>query len=159
MKREGKGFVKPTCDRSRRCRNGSKTIACSGRAGSMRWRSSYIKLTQPGVTEIGHQEAKVKKRRKGNLKSYRMKTLPFEIERTFHAPVEKVWKALTDKNDMKQWYFDLKAFKPEVGFEFVFEAGEGGKTFRHVCKVTEVVVNRKLAYTWRYDGYPGNSVV
>lgn len=88
-----------------------------------------------------------------------MKTSPLEIERTFNAPVAKVWKALTDKNNMKQWYFDLKAFKPEVGFEFSFDAGEKGKTYRHVCKITEVVVNRKLAYTWRYDGHPGNSLV
>jgi len=88
-----------------------------------------------------------------------MKTEPVVIERTLQAPVEKVWKALTDKNDMRQWYFDLKAFKPEVGFEFEFNAGEETKTYRHICKVTEVVVNRKLAYTWRYEGYPGNSVV
>lgn len=101
----------------------------------------------------------MKKRKKGNLKFYGMKTTPFIIERTFQAPVDKVWKALTDKNDMKQWYFDLKAFKPEVGFEFAFDAGEEGKTFRHLCKVTEAVVNRKLAYTWRYEGQPGNSVV
>jgi len=42
------------------------------------------------------------------------------IERTFNAPVERVWKALTDVEQMRQWYFDLKEFKPEVGFEFQF---------------------------------------
>ena len=42
------------------------------------------------------------------------------IERTFAAPVARVWKALTDVGEMKQWYFDLKEFKPEVGFEFEF---------------------------------------
>jgi len=88
-----------------------------------------------------------------------MKTNPFVIERRFHAPVEKVWKAITDKSDMRQWYFDLEAFQPEVGFEFEFLAGEEGREFRHLCRITEVVVNRKIAYTWRYDGYPGNSVV
>ena len=30
-----------------------------------------------------------------------MKTEPFVIERTFNAPAEKVWKALTDKEQMK----------------------------------------------------------
>lgn len=88
-----------------------------------------------------------------------MKTPPFVIERTFHASIERVWKALTDKDDMKQWYFDLPAFKPEVGFEFQFEAGEEGKKYRHVCKITEVIVNRKLTYSWRYDGYAGISFV
>ncbi len=88
-----------------------------------------------------------------------MKTAPFIIERTLRAPVEKVWKALTDKNEMRQWYFDLPEFKAEPGFEFRFEAGEKGKLFLHVCRVTEVVPNRKLAYTWRYEGYAGNSTV
>ena len=37
------------------------------------------------------------------------------IERTFNAPVDQVWKALTDVDEMRQWYFDLKEFKPDVG--------------------------------------------
>jgi|SRR5687768_6193075 len=84
---------------------------------------------------------------------------PFVIERTYNASVETVWKALTDRDQMKQWYFDLKAFKPEVGFEFQFDAGAEGQTFRHLCVVTEVIVNKKLAYSWKYEGYPGDSLV
>ena len=42
------------------------------------------------------------------------------VERTFDAPVARVWTALTDANEMRQWYFDLKEFKPEIGFEFEF---------------------------------------
>ena len=88
-----------------------------------------------------------------------MEKQPFTIERTYNASVEKVWKAITDKDQMKQWYFDLAAFKPEVGFEFKFEGGPPGKTYTHVCKITEVQVNKKLAHSWRYEGYEGNSFV
>lgn len=88
-----------------------------------------------------------------------MKNEPFVIERTFQAPVAKVWKAITDKNDMKKWYFDLKEFKPEVGFEFSFYGGTEEKQYLHLCRITEVIVNRKLTYSWRYDGYPGISYV
>ena len=35
------------------------------------------------------------------------------IERALNASVAKVWKALTDVEQMRQWYFDLKEFKPE----------------------------------------------
>lgn len=87
-----------------------------------------------------------------------MEANPSVTERIFQASVEKVWKAITDKNEMRQWYFDLEAFKPEAGFEFAFDAGEEGRQFRHICKITEVVAHRKLAYTWRYDGYQGNSL-
>lgn len=84
---------------------------------------------------------------------------PIIIERTVNAPAEKVWKAITDKNDMKQWYFDLSDFRPEVGFEFSFEGGSKEKTFLHLCRVTEVIPGRKLSYTWRYKNYEGNSLV
>lgn len=89
-----------------------------------------------------------------------MKHQPFVIEGIFNAPVEKLWKAITDKNEMKQWYFDLAEFKPEPGFEFRFEGGEPGKKpYLHLCKITEVIPGKKLTYSWRYDGYAGNSFV
>lgn len=85
---------------------------------------------------------------------------PFIIERTYDAPVEKVWHALTDKTEMKQWYFDLAEFKPEPGFEFQFYGeGKTGEKFLHLCKITDVVKNKKLRYSWRYDGYEGISYV
>ena len=81
------------------------------------------------------------------------------IERTFATPVARVWKALTDVGEMKQWYFDLKEFKPEVGFEFEFIVEHEGMKYHHLCKITEVIPQRKLAYTWRYKGHEGNSLV
>jgi len=81
------------------------------------------------------------------------------IERTFNASVERVWKALTDVAQMRQWYFDLKEFKPEVGFEFQFVVEHEGTTYDHRCKVTEVIPQKKLAYTWRYKGHEGDSLV
>jgi uncharacterized protein YndB with AHSA1/START domain len=88
-----------------------------------------------------------------------MTNQPFVIERVYKAPVEKVWRALTDKNQMKQWYFDLAEFKPEVGFEFSFTGGKDDKTYLHLCKITEVIPPKKLAYSWRYEGFEGYSVV
>jgi uncharacterized protein YndB with AHSA1/START domain len=88
-----------------------------------------------------------------------MKAEPIVFERIYEAPISKVWKAITDKNDMKQWYFDLSEFKPEVGFEFTFVGGDRNQSFLHLCKVIEVVPGRKLKHSWRYDGYEGNSFV
>jgi uncharacterized protein YndB with AHSA1/START domain len=81
------------------------------------------------------------------------------IERTFNAPVTRVWKALTDADEMRVWYFDLKEFKPEVGFEFEFNIEHEGARYHHLCKITEVVPQKKIAYTWRYAGEEGNSLV
>jgi uncharacterized protein YndB with AHSA1/START domain len=88
-----------------------------------------------------------------------MKQEPFVIERTYNAPVDRVWKAITDSGEMKQWYFDLPGFRAEVGYEFQFEGGADDRMYLHLCKVTEVIPGRKLTYSWRYDGFEGNSFV
>jgi uncharacterized protein YndB with AHSA1/START domain len=81
------------------------------------------------------------------------------IERTFSAPVARVWQALTDVGEMKQWYFDLDEFKAEVGFEFEFTVEHEGMKYHHLCEITEVIPQKKLAYTWRYKGHEGDSLV
>src|SRR5713101_1535779 len=81
------------------------------------------------------------------------------VERVFTAPVGRVWTALTDVNEMRQWYFDLKEFKPEIGCEFEFVVEHESNTYHHLCKVTEVIPEKKIAYTWRYEGEPGDSLV
>ena len=88
-----------------------------------------------------------------------MKNEPLVIERTYNAPADMVWNALTDSKQMQQWYFPIADFKPVVGFEFQFEGGSEKVTYLHLCKVTEVVPGKKIAYSWKYDGYPGSSVV
>lgn len=89
-----------------------------------------------------------------------MKNEPFVIERTYSAPVEKVWQAITDKEQMKEWYFTLDDFKPEVGFEFTFPGqGTKGEKYIHLCKIIEVDPGKKLTYSWRYENLPGNSFV
>jgi uncharacterized protein YndB with AHSA1/START domain len=90
------------------------------------------------------------------------KTEPAEavvVERTLNAPVARVWKALTDADQMREWYFDLKEFKPQVGFEFEFVVEHEGNRYHHLCRVTEVIPQKKVAYTWRYKGEPGDSLV
>jgi uncharacterized protein YndB with AHSA1/START domain len=81
------------------------------------------------------------------------------IERTFDAPIATVWKAITDREEMKRWYFDLKEFKAEVGFEFQFTVEHEGFTYDHRCKILEVIPGKKLVHTWRYAGYAGDSQV
>ncbi|TGK21020.1 SRPBCC domain-containing protein [Leptospira fluminis] len=88
-----------------------------------------------------------------------MSATPFVIERVYSASPDHVWKAITDKNRMKEWYFDLSEFKPEVGFEFSFEAGPEDKKYVHLCKISEAIPGKKLTYSWKYQGYPGDSKV
>jgi uncharacterized protein YndB with AHSA1/START domain len=94
------------------------------------------------------------------LKNKKMKNEPVIIERTFNASVDKVWKAITDKDQMKQWYFDtIDDFKPEVGFQTQFKVRNGNKDYLHIWKVTEVETGKRISYEWKFGGYPGNSLV
>jgi uncharacterized protein YndB with AHSA1/START domain len=77
------------------------------------------------------------------------------MEFSYKASPEKIWKAITVKEEMQLWYFDLEEFKPEVGFEFRFWGGTEQRQYLHICKITEVVDGRKLCHTWCYDGIPG----
>ena len=88
-----------------------------------------------------------------------MENEPFVIERTYNAPAAKVWKAITDRDQMAQWYFNLEAFKPEVGFVFEFGGGTEEKNYLHRCEITEVIPGKKLTHSWQYVGYPGKSFV
>jgi uncharacterized protein YndB with AHSA1/START domain len=84
---------------------------------------------------------------------------PIVIERTFSTPIADAWAAITDAEKMREWYFDLEDFRPEVGFKFDFMAGSEEKQYLHICKVTEVEEGKKLCYSWQYDNYPGQSFV
>jgi uncharacterized protein YndB with AHSA1/START domain len=85
---------------------------------------------------------------------------PVIVEQTYNSPASKIWKAITDNEEMKKWYFNIKEFKPEKGFEFRFWAGrDENNQFEHVCKITEVIPEKKLTYSWRFEGYGGLSYV
>jgi uncharacterized protein YndB with AHSA1/START domain len=85
---------------------------------------------------------------------------PVIIERNFNIPAIKVWKAITNRDQMAKWYFNLKEFKPEVGFEFSFDGGPSPeKQYHHICVITEVEYCKKITYSWRFEGYEGISHV
>jgi len=87
------------------------------------------------------------------------KAEPLVVERTFNAPPARVWKAITNVAEMRRWFFELEEFKAEAGFEFQFAVEHKGFNYVHRCKVTKVVLHQALAFSWRYEGYAGDSLV
>jgi uncharacterized protein YndB with AHSA1/START domain len=88
-----------------------------------------------------------------------MEKLQIIVERTYDVTPDRLWEAITDPEQMKQWYLPVKEFRPEVGFETRFKQHSRGRLFPHVWKVTEVIPNQKISYDWRLEGFPGNSRV
>jgi uncharacterized protein YndB with AHSA1/START domain len=88
-----------------------------------------------------------------------METKPLVVERIYNAPIQKVWSAITDKNQMKEWYFDLETFKAEKGFKFQFTGGDENVQYLHECEILVCDPPNKLSYTWTYPDFKGYSVL
>jgi len=83
---------------------------------------------------------------------------PIIIEQKYNANAEQLWQALTNFEQMKQWYFEnLPAFKPAVGFETAFVVHNEGRTFTHLWKVLSVRPLKEITYSWKFKEYEGES--
>lgn len=75
------------------------------------------------------------------------------VKQRVNAPVEKVWSALTDKPQMKEWYFDIPDFELGMHNEFNFyEPGEEQK-FHHHGEILEIIPQSKLKHSWSYPEF------
>ncbi|WP_297984329.1 SRPBCC domain-containing protein [uncultured Chryseobacterium sp.] len=75
------------------------------------------------------------------------------VKQRVNAPVEKVWNALTDKSEMKNWYFDIPDFELGVHNEFNFYEPGGENKFHHHGEILEIEPNAKLKHTWSYPEF------
>lgn len=80
---------------------------------------------------------------------------PILIEDTINSSIEKLWSALTNPEEMAQWYFEVPKFDAEEGFQIHFSSCD----YLHRWVVTRVVPHHILEYKWLYPDYPGESVL
>lgn len=73
-------------------------------------------------------------------------------EELYGAPVSKVWNALTDKDQMKEWYFEIPDFELKEGAVFNFYEPGGKKQFHHRCAIKKVELHKLFQHTWSYPG-------
>lgn len=85
---------------------------------------------------------------------------PVIVEQTFQVSKKTLWNAITELNQMRQWFFEnIEAFEPEIGFKTKFIIENEGRTFPHLWTIKEVELFKKIAYQWKYEGYAGDSEV
>ena len=72
----------------------------------------------------------------------------------------KVWQALTDKNQMREWYFDIPDFELSEGMVFNFYEPGDEKRYHHRCQIKEIVPNQKFSHSWAHPSHSkGESLV
>lgn len=87
------------------------------------------------------------------------------IERTFDAPRDRVWKAMTDPKLLAQWWgrgnkLTVEKFELERGGHWRFvEHTPDGESHGFEGRFREIVPQSKLSMTFEWDGMPGYPVV
>lgn len=85
---------------------------------------------------------------------------PIVAIHTYNCTPTQLWKALTDIDEMRQWYFEaLPDFKPELGFETSFLLTNEGRNFTHQFKILEVEPEKLIKYTFNFAEYDGDGYV
>lgn len=81
---------------------------------------------------------------------------PIIVQIQLNVPPKEIWKAITSKDQMIQWFFEnIPDFKAEVGFTTRFNVQTENHTFPHLWKITTVIPEQKIIYDWQYEGYRG----
>ena len=85
---------------------------------------------------------------------------PIVVEQIFDKSLNNIWKAITELDQMKKWFFDnIPDFKPEVGFKTQFNVQVPSRDFMHLWEIVEVVSGRKIVYNWSYKDLKGVGLV
>lgn len=85
---------------------------------------------------------------------------PISLSFFYDKSVSKVWRALTDPKEMREWYFkEIEVFEPKKGFEMQFTFETQGRLFTTNWKITEATQNKLIRYTWNYKDHIGDSEV
>ena len=85
----------------------------------------------------------------------------FFLEKTYNAPIELVWQVITQREHLKNWYFNFaEDWKLEVAATFQWYAEDTECTqWLHAGKMLEIIPEKKLVHTWEYPGFAGTSIL
>ena len=75
---------------------------------------------------------------------------PIQVSVKVNAPIEKVWEAITNPNQMRHWCFDIQKESIENGDTFTFYEPGGKNEYLHECLVLDFDENTLFRHTWAY---------
>lgn len=77
-------------------------------------------------------------------------------EQMFNHPIDAVWKAITDPNEISAWFLEAD-FKAEKGYQYIFNS-----TGENCVPIVGEVISANpytLVYTWIVKDTPGTTTV
>lgn len=86
------------------------------------------------------------------------------MERIFNAPRERVWKAMTDRTLIAQWWgrgnkVDIEKYEPEKGGHWRIVEHSDGQTHGFEGRFREITPIERIVQTFEWDGMPGYVII
>ena len=86
------------------------------------------------------------------------------IERIFNAPRERVWKAMTDRDLVAQWWgrgnkLVIEKYEFEKGGHWRFVEHADGEAHGFEGRFRDITSPESMAMTFEWDGMPGHVIV
>ena len=84
------------------------------------------------------------------------------IKRTYDAPIEEVYKAISDPKELEKWMAPdpltskVPKFEAKVGSDFRVEMYGDKEPHIGIGEIKEVVPGKKISMTWNWEGAPTN---
>ena len=82
-----------------------------------------------------------------------MQHYPVRINYLINAPIDKVWNAITNKEAMKEWYFDIPDFDLKAGNVFNFYEPGGENKYHHRCQVLDIIPGKRFKHSWTHPSH------
>ena len=85
---------------------------------------------------------------------------PIIIEQEFSCKKEILWKAITELEQMREWFFSqIESFEARIGFRCSFNVYSEGILFVHQWRLIELEELKSYTLEWNYAEIVGNSEV
>lgn len=88
-----------------------------------------------------------------NLAYYIMDDTAIIIEKLYRASISRIWRAITDKDQMKEWYFTIDDFELKQDSVFNFYVDGDKEVYHHQCIIKEIIPEKKLSHTWTHPSH------
>lgn len=94
-----------------------------------------------------------------NSDADREKNTVINREIIINVPIDKVYSAITDVEQLTRWFPDVVVLEPKedgkVEFQFLKEKSENlDKNYNVIGKIVKIIPNREFSYSWKHKDNP-----
>jgi len=82
-----------------------------------------------------------------------------KIEVIINAPSEKVWRAITEKEQISKWLLPTDDFELKPGNVSTMTWQNDEQKVTHTYRIKEIIREKKLVLQWNVTDFPGDTII